>query len=124
MDLSEFVANRIKELRESRGLSQQALADGVKTTANTISRWETGTYKPSLNDLDELSRFLRVSVLEFMPERENGETRPKVQALLRAARQLPEKDIDELQRYAEFRQMRAHMRKPNRGRKAQRKSDE
>lgn len=76
--------------------------------ANTVSRWETGTYRPSLEDLDALSRFFGVSILEFFPK-EGEPSESKVTALLRAARDLPEDDIDELQKYAEFQRARALM---------------
>jgi hypothetical protein len=33
-------------------VSQEALAKALGTTSNTISRWETAVYKPSVEDLD------------------------------------------------------------------------
>ena len=61
-----------------------------------------------MEDLDTLSRFFGVSILEFFPK-EVTSTDTKVSALLRAAQDLPEADIDELQKYAEFRRARAIM---------------
>jgi len=110
MELIQYVGNRIRELRtgyaNGEGLSQDTLAGELRTTANTISRWETGTYKPSLKDLDDLSRFFGISVLEFFPK-EDAEQNTQVAALLRAAKDLPKEDIEELRRYAEFRRARA-----------------
>lgn len=112
MDLIHYVGERIRQLRNNygggKGISQEALAKAINTTANTVSRWETGTYRPSLPDLDALSRFFGVSILEFFPKEETP-SESKVSALLRAARDLPEEDIDELQKYAEFRKARAMM---------------
>jgi transcriptional regulator with XRE-family HTH domain len=112
MDLTRYVADRIRELRNNhgggKGISQEALAKAIKTAANTVSRWETGTYRPSIEDLDKLSRFFGVSVLEFFPKDETP-AESKVSALLRAARDLPDEDIDELQKFAEFRKARAMM---------------
>lgn len=111
MDLSQYVGERIRQLRTQHGgtgISQETLAKAVNTTANTVSRWETGTYRPSLEDLDVLSRFFGVSILEFFPKEETA-VEAKVTALLRAARDLPEEDIDELQKYAEYRRARAMM---------------
>lgn len=112
MELFRYVGERIRQMRNNygggSGISQEALAKALKMAANTISRWETGAYRPSLDDLDALSRFFGVSILEFFP-REEQPTEPKVTALLRAARDLPEDDIDELQKYAEFRKARALM---------------
>ena len=39
--------NRLKEIRTVRGLSQQALADTVGVSRNTISSIETGQYSPT-----------------------------------------------------------------------------
>lgn len=109
MDLARYVAERIRQLRTThggKGLSQEALADELKTTANTISRWETGTYRPQIEDLDQLSRVFGVSMMEFFPKDE-GQKDDRVAALLRAAKELPDEDIDELQKYAEYRRARA-----------------
>lgn len=108
MNLFEYVANRIRELRTRygvEGISQEALAKAIGVTTNTISRWETGTYKPKLEDLDKLSRFLGVSLLEFFPPEQNTMNEP-VSALLRAAKDLPEDDVLELKKYAEYRRAR------------------
>jgi len=112
MELTRFVGDRIRHFRTQHGgpggISQDVLAKALETAANTVSRWETGTYRPGLDDLDKLSRFFGVSILEFFPKDEEA-VEPKVNALLRAARDLPEEDIDELQKYAEFRRARAMM---------------
>ena len=110
MELLQYVGERIRDLRNSHGggISQEALASALKISTNTVSRWETGTYRPSLEDLDALSRFFGVSILEFFPK-EKGPTEQPVMALLRAARDLPENDIIELQKYAEFRRARSMM---------------
>jgi len=123
MELSEYIAARIRELRlgfGGEGISQEALAKEVGTTANTVSRWETGTYKPSIEDLEKLSRFFNVSILTFFPKEEEPTNEP-VRALLRAAQQLKPDDIEELRRYAEFRKARSLYTKgqrPKAGRKA------
>lgn len=112
MEITRYVGERIRQLRNNHGgangISQEALAKALKTAANTVSRWETGTYRPSLEDLDALSRFFGVSILEFFPKDE-APAESKVSALLRAARDLPDDDIDELQKYAEYRRARSMM---------------
>ncbi len=110
MDLAEYIAMRIRDLRQGyggEGISQEALAKAVGTTANTISRWETGTYKPSIEDLEKLAKFFGVSILSFFPQEEEQQADDQVKALLRAAKQLKPEDIDELRRYAEFRKARS-----------------
>jgi len=104
MSLLEFIASRIRELRQGyggAGISQEALAREVGVATNTISRWETGAYKPTIEDLDRLARFFGVSVLKFFPEQEQPQNK-EVAALLRAAGELGDADLAELRRYAEF----------------------
>lgn len=111
MDLLDNVAARIRDLRVSynsgEGLSQEALAKHLKVAPNTISRWETGTYRPSLNDLERLSRFFGVSMMSFFPREKIDESEDEnLKALLRTARQLHPADLEELRKYAEFRRAR------------------
>ena len=111
MDLLDHVAVRIRDLRVSynsgEGLSQESLATHLKVAPNTISRWETGTYRPGLKDLERLSRFFGVSMLSFFPsEMINDEEDENLKALLRTARQLHPADLEELRKYAEFRRAR------------------
>jgi transcriptional regulator with XRE-family HTH domain len=122
MNLFDYIANEIRELRTNyggQGISQEALANALGVATNTVSRWETSTYHPSLEDLDKLARFFGESILVFFPA-EPDRADDKVAALLRAARQLPPEDIDELRRYAEFRRARSLYEggeKPRAGRK-------
>ena len=111
MDLLDHVAARIKDLRVSynsgEGLSQEALAAHLKIAPNTISRWETGTYRPSLKDLERISRFFGVSMMSFFPEEMvDDDEDENLKALLRAAKQLHPSDLEELRKYAEFRRAR------------------
>ena len=107
MTILEHVAAEIKKLRINAKLSQEQLANDLKVPANKVSRWETGTYKPDLEDLDKLARHFKVSVLAFFPGQDPA-VKPELQALLRTAGNLGKNDLEELERYAEYRQAR-HM---------------
>ena len=112
MDLLDHIAARIRDLRVSynsgEGLSQESLATNLKVAPNTISRWETGTYRPSVKDLEKISRFFGVSIISFFPsEMANDDDDENLKALLRAARQLHPADLEELRKYAEFRKARS-----------------
>lgn len=111
-ELYKYIGNKIRELRQdygAKGISQEDLAKEFKTTANTISRWETAIYKPSVDDLNKLAHFFGVSIAVFFPTMEN----PKVQALLSAMGNLDDEDIDELTQYAQFRKARQTLNKAN-----------
>ena len=112
MELLDHVAARIKDLRVSynngEGLSQESLAGHLKVAPNTISRWETGTYRPSLKDLERISRFFGVPIISFLPDELVDEDEDEsLKALLRTARQLHPADLEELRKYAEFRRARS-----------------
>ena len=112
MDLRDHIAAKIRELRVSynhgEGLSQEALGKQLKVAANTISRWETGTYCPSFTDAERIARFFGVSVMSFLPPDMIDEAEDEnLKALLRTARQLHPADLEELQKYAEYRRARS-----------------
>ena len=111
MELLDHIAAKIKDLRVSynsgEGLSQEALAENLKVSANTISRWETGVYRPGFKDVEKIARFFGVSILQFIPDELVGkEEDENLKALLRTARQLHPADLEELRKYAEFRRAR------------------
>lgn len=111
MDLLDEIAAKIKDLRVSynsgEGLSQESLATHLQVAPNTISRWETGAYRPGVKDLERISRFFGVSIISFFPsELIDANEDENLKALLRTARQLHPADLEELQKYAEFRRAR------------------
>jgi len=106
-NLYEHIGQKIRELRLAypKGtLSQEALAARLKVAANTVSRWETGKYKPTPHDLDSLARFFSVPIAIFFPNLTADHAR--VTALTSATGGLEQKDFDEVIRYAEFRKAR------------------
>ena len=107
-DVYSFIGNKIRELRQNyggKGLSQEEFAKAMDTTANTISRWETATYKPSAKDLHKVANFFGVSIAAFFPKTEN----PLVHALMSATGNLKGEDLQELIRYAQFRAARRRL---------------
>jgi transcriptional regulator with XRE-family HTH domain len=123
MSLTEHVGQRIREFRTSygggTGMSQDALSKALGVAPNTVSRWETGTYKPTIEDLDRLARFFGKSIMEFFPKEDiRTERDEKIDALLRTAKQLNDGDVEELRRFAEFRRAQHVFTKRTPGRKA------
>ena len=104
MTLYEKIGERIRELRTTKKLSQDALAKILDVPANTISRWETATYKPTPVDLENLSRYFSVPITIFFENLHSNEDR--ISALASATGDLSPEDFDELIRYAEFRKVR------------------
>ena len=61
---------RLKEIREERGVSMSELARQMGTSQQNISRWEKGERVPSGETLIKLADFLNVSI-DYLVGREN-----------------------------------------------------
>ena len=59
----------IKQLRESRNMTQAELAERIGVSSKTVSKWETAKGLPDISLLQHLSQALGISVIELM----NGE---------------------------------------------------
>ena len=53
---------KLQELRKSRSLTQEELAEALFVSRTTISKWESGRGYPSLDSLKEISKFFSVSI--------------------------------------------------------------
>ena len=61
MDVN-FSKNKIKELRQEKGLSQRELAKSTGIKQANISRWEAGLVVPNINDVWTLANFFDCSI--------------------------------------------------------------
>ena len=107
LDLMEFVGHRLRQLRAlhggGKGTSQETLAKAIGVSTNTISRWETATYKPTVEDLEKLATFFGTSIVEFFPKHEAFTTvDEQVDALARKARRLPPEVVKQIYEYVQF----------------------
>ena len=107
LNLMEFVGHRIRQFRTvhggGKGISQETLANAIGVSTNTISRWETATYKPTVEDIEKLATFFGTSIVEFFPKYEAFTTvDEQADALARKARRLPPEVVKQLYEYVEF----------------------
>ncbi len=58
MEFSE----KLQELRKSRSLTQEELAEALFVSRTAISRWESGRGYPSIDSLKEISRYFSVTI--------------------------------------------------------------
>lgn len=58
--------NRIRELREGKGLSQAQLAEELSVHMNTVGNWEDGTTEPKSSNLADMARLFGCSVEHVM----------------------------------------------------------
>lgn len=54
--------NRIRELREEKGITQVRLSIELEVSQETISAYENGKYYPSVNSLIKLQKILGASI--------------------------------------------------------------
>ena len=79
------LGSQIKRLREHQGLTQDAFADLLHVTRQTVSNYETGRSQPDLDMLAEISRILQTDVATLLgtesapqtPQTEQSVERPE-----------------------------------------------
>ena len=54
--------NRLKQIRQKKGLSLAEVGNGVGLATNTISRYENGKREPKLETWQKLANFFNVPV--------------------------------------------------------------
>lgn len=57
---------KLQELRKSRGLTQEELAEALYVSRTAISKWESGRGYPSIDSLKELSKYFSVTIDELL----------------------------------------------------------
>ena len=70
-----ITAERIKQLRKKKGVSQAELAELIGVKTNTVSTWERGTRKPDFEALNLLSNYFEVSFEYILGSSDKEEAR-------------------------------------------------
>ena len=91
---------KLKALRESRGLYQKDMAALLDLRQNAYSHYETGRAEPSIANLCRLADFFGISIDELVghapPEAANREESDRLAMLSSLARQLVKEDQEKL----------------------------
>ena len=53
---------KLQELRKSRSMTQEELAEALFVSRTAISKWESGRGYPSIDSLKEISRYFSVTI--------------------------------------------------------------
>ena len=56
------MGKEIHRLRNSRGITQEALAEALNVTAQTVSKWERGTCMPDVQMLPEIAIYFGITI--------------------------------------------------------------
>ena len=59
------IGNQIKQLRQRRGITQEAMAQHFGITAQAISKWERGAATPDIGMLPDISAYFGVTIDEL-----------------------------------------------------------
>ena len=57
---------KLQELRKSRGLTQEELAETLYVSRTAISKWESGRGYPNIESLKEISKYFSVSIDDLL----------------------------------------------------------
>ncbi|MDD3243738.1 MAG: helix-turn-helix domain-containing protein [Eubacteriales bacterium] len=60
------IGSFLKALRKEKSITQETLAERLRVSGRTVSRWETGSNMPDISLLVELSEFYQVSIPEII----------------------------------------------------------
>ena len=61
---------KLQELRKSKGLTQEELAQKLFVSRTAISKWESGRGYPSIDSLKEIAKFFSISIDELLSSNE------------------------------------------------------
>lgn len=92
----ERLPETLKQLRESRGLTQARLAELIEVSPRVYNRWETGAAAPRLDTLVKIADILNVTLDELVGRTgslsEVEIQNPKLHALYRHINRLSDED--------------------------------
>ena len=60
------IGEKIRQIRKSKGMTQQQLAEGIGVKRAVVSKYETGSIIPSLDTIKEIADALNVLIVELL----------------------------------------------------------
>ena len=57
---------KLQELRKSKGMTQEELAEALYVSRTAISKWESGRGYPNIDSLKEISRYFSITIDELI----------------------------------------------------------
>ena len=88
------LGEKIKQLRKSKGVSQEALASMLKINRNFLSRIETGKSEPTSSILKNVAEIFNVNLNSLLDIREEDRNADKLKYIIENCKYLHEKDLD------------------------------
>jgi transcriptional regulator with XRE-family HTH domain len=79
----KLLGMRIKELRRTRSLSQEQLAEMIEIDPKHLSRIEVGNSYPSLDTLEKMANALKTDLKDFFEFKHHGEEKELIENINR-----------------------------------------
>ena len=76
MEINKYCANKLRELRERKNITQQELADDLHINQQQIARYENNQRQFKQDLLFTLANYFKVSINEFFPPTEYDNAEP------------------------------------------------
>ena len=86
--MTQSIGNRIAQLRRSKGLTQEEVAEHLGVSAQAVSKWENDISYPDITLIPKLAELLSVSTDVLL----KGETQPETRYVAEAER----KPVDDM----------------------------
>ncbi len=87
------LGQKLKKLRNEKGLTQKDLADQIHVTFQTVSKWESDTNEPDIQTLKELAKYFGCSFNYLLSDEEEEEPKAEVVEPVVAPREVITKTI-------------------------------
>lgn len=92
------LGSKIKQLRLSRSMTQEQLAQRLGLTAQAISKWESGTNMPDIQMLPDLSVIFGVSIDELFAMTDESRME-RIENMIYDVRFIPDAEFSQTERY-------------------------
>ncbi len=92
------IGAKIKNLRLSRGMTQEQLGNELSVSAQAVSKWESGTTMPDIQLLPEISVFFGVSIDELFSMSDESRM-DRIENMVDNMHFIPEKDFADSERF-------------------------
>jgi transcriptional regulator with XRE-family HTH domain len=96
-----MLGKRLKELRESRDLTQQELAKIINLSQQTIGHYEVGRAKPDVDTLNLLANFFGTTV-DYLLSRTNIKDPIETIAAHHDSEDWTKEELEDIEKFKEF----------------------
>lgn len=104
-----MIGNRLKPLRDNKGLTQADVAKVLGVSRTTYTQYETGKSEPDLETVNRLAGFFNVSV-DYLLGRTNVKTPIETIAAHHDGEEWTEEELEDIEQFKEFVKMRREKR--------------